>query len=62
MRRRQFIALISAATAWPRAVCAQQPAVRVIGFLSSTSPESYGPMVAAFRKGLSEAGTWRAAT
>jgi putative ABC transport system substrate-binding protein len=57
MRRREFIALIGGAvTCWPGVVRAQQPAMPVIGFLSSRSPiESHG-VVAAFRQGLGEAG------
>jgi putative ABC transport system substrate-binding protein len=35
---------------------AQQPAMPVIGFLGSASPEPYAPMVAAFRQGLKEKG------
>src|SRR5215472_7460393 len=59
MRRRDFIKGIagSAATAWSLAVQAQQqPAMPVIGFLNSTSPDTYGPQLAGFHQGLKEVG------
>jgi putative ABC transport system substrate-binding protein len=42
--------------AWPRAARTQQPAMPVIGFLHSGSPEAYTSMITAFRQGLKEAG------
>jgi putative tryptophan/tyrosine transport system substrate-binding protein len=57
IRRRMFLAAIGAATtAWPVAVRAQQKAIPVIGFLAGTSDETATSAVAAFRRGLSEAG------
>jgi putative ABC transport system substrate-binding protein len=41
--------------AWPLAARAQQP-VPVIGFLNSGSPTQFAPLVAAFKRGLSDAG------
>jgi putative tryptophan/tyrosine transport system substrate-binding protein len=57
MRRREFIAGLGSAAAWPVVARAQQAVVPVVGFLIAGAPE--GPQahsLAAFRKGLSEAG------
>jgi putative ABC transport system substrate-binding protein len=55
MRRREFIALVGGAAAWPFVAFAQQP-MPVVGFLNSTSREGYAPFLAAFLQGLKETG------
>jgi putative ABC transport system substrate-binding protein len=57
IERRQFIfALGGAAVAWPLAARGQQPAMPVIGYLNSGSPESDTPRLTGLRRGLNESG------
>ena len=56
MRRRDFIAGMGGAAAWPLAAQAQQAAPPVVGFISVGSADAGAGNVAAFRKGLGETG------
>jgi len=55
--RRKFLATLGGAVAgWPLAARAQQPAMAVVGFVSSANAQSTPHMTAAFRVGLKENG------
>jgi putative ABC transport system substrate-binding protein len=56
MRRRAFIALLSAAAAWPLTARAQQPKLPTIGFLGTGTSVSWNDWTAAFVKRLRELG------
>ena len=56
MRRRQFIAALGSAAAWPLSAPAQQPAMPVVGFLHSRGPEDAAHIAAGFRRGLRDSG------
>ena len=56
MRRRDFITIFGSAAAWPVAARAQQPAMPVIGYLESRSPDGMTDRLRAFRQGLKDTG------
>jgi putative tryptophan/tyrosine transport system substrate-binding protein len=56
VKRREFIAALGGAAAWPVAARAEQTAMPVIGFLSPGSPEADTSRMNAVRRGLAELG------
>ena len=56
IRRREFIAGLGSAAAWPLVARAQQAPMPVIGFVDAGSADAGAGFVAAFRKGLGETG------
>ena len=57
MNRRAFISLLGGAAAtWPLVAHAQQPAMPAIGFLHSSTPESFADRLRAFHRGLKDTG------
>ena len=57
MNRRAFIALLGGGAAtWPLTTHAQQPPMRVVGFITAATRDDSAPYTAAFRDGLQEVG------
>jgi putative ABC transport system substrate-binding protein len=56
MRRRDFLPFVGGVLAWPLKARAQTPAMPVIGFLNTASPQPFAQLVAAFHKGLNDTG------
>jgi putative ABC transport system substrate-binding protein len=56
MRRREFIAGLGGAAAWPHVAWPQQRGIPVIGFMNGGSPTGRSELFAAFWRGLNEAG------
>jgi putative tryptophan/tyrosine transport system substrate-binding protein len=57
MRRRDFVkGIVGSTVSWPLSTRAQQPAMPMIGFLGSDTPDLYADRLRGFREGLKEAG------
>ena len=56
LRRREFIAGLGGAAAWPLAAGAQQPGTPVIGYLSGRARDTDASLLVSFRRGLADFG------
>ena len=56
MKRREFIAGLGSAAAWPVVARAQQPGIPVIGYLNQSADEDYKNLTVPFLQGLKETG------
>ena len=56
MKRREFIAALGSAAAWPLVARGQQAATPVIGFLNPASANTFADRLRAFRQGLKDTG------
>ena len=56
LRRREFIAGLGGAAAWPLAASAQQQTKPTIGWLTTQPGVQGRPVIYAFRRGLAEIG------
>jgi len=57
MKRRELLTLLGvSAVAWPRAACAQQRAMPLVGILSSASFSAFADLLGTLRQGLKETG------
>jgi putative ABC transport system substrate-binding protein len=56
MKRREFLGAVGGAAAWPMAARAEQPTVRVIGYLSSKEETAEAGIIRGITKGLAEQG------
>ena len=56
MKRRDFIAGLGGAAAWPLVARGQQPVIPTIGFLASGFEKSVSPIIEAFKRGLLDTG------
>jgi putative ABC transport system substrate-binding protein len=56
VKRREFIAGLAGAAAWPIAALAQRSKMPVVGFLHARSPDDATPQAVAFKRGLAEVG------
>jgi putative ABC transport system substrate-binding protein len=54
--RRDFVALLGGAAAWPLAARAEQSGKSVVGYLNSTSPNTYTKYTESFQRGLRSTG------
>ena len=56
MKRREFIAWLGSAAAWPMAARAQQTMMPVVGLLDQRSPDALADRLRGFHRGLKESG------